>query len=371
MRGVGSIVGVVVGLALIAGAIASLVLIDWRPDPKAPEPPIRPLPVIVVGERSGADRVFPALVRPYQDATLAFQVSGVLRRLTVSRGDRVEKGQLLMQLDLRDFQSRLDAAAARHQQAVTELEAGTRAFERGGLNQMEFSRLQTAVNLTLAEREVAQKALEDATLNAPFDGLVADIFVENFENIAAGAPVMRLQDISNVRLQVNIDPARKSLARLDDPGVRHSVSFDFLPGRAFDARVVEFTTQADPVTQTFLAIYQIAPPDDALILPGMSATLIERPVGAEGDSSRTLSVPVDSVATDASGASHVWSVGEPKDGVATVARVPVEVGEVLDDFIVIRSGLNPGQRIAAAGVHFLAQGQQVRPIPANREAGAR
>lgn len=371
MRGIGSVVGVIVGLALVAGAIASLVLIDWRPEPVAPEPVVRPLRTIVVGQRAAPDRAYPALVRPYQDATLAFQVSGVLRRLEVTRGDRVEKGQLLMQLDLRDFQSRLDAATARHEQANTELAAGTRAFERGGLNQMEFSRLQTAVNLTLSEQQVAKKALEDATLNASFDGLVADIFVENFENIAAGAPVMRLQNITNVRLQVNVDPARKSLARLDNPGVRHSVRFDFLPGREFDARVVEYTTQADPVTQTFLAIFQITPPDDALILPGMSATVIERPVAPDDGRERYISIPIDAVATDATGASHVWVVGEVKDGVAPVTRAMVELGEILDDTVVVRAGLEPGRRIAAAGVHHLAEGQIVRPLPAEGEAGAR
>lgn len=364
------VAGWVVGAALSVGAIASVFLIDWSRPLAEPPPVVRPVKVLVVGEREQAVRSLPARVRATSEVTVSFQVPGLIQELPVVRGQAVKKGEMLAQLDQRDFQSRLTSARVQLQQLTTELAAVTRAYDAGAATTIEVARFRSSVDRTQAEVDLAEKALEDTTLLAPFEGVVADVFVDRFQKIGVGVPVLRMQGRASVRVEVNVDPARVALSRRYSEGVIHTVRFDFLPQREFEATLAEFTSEADPRTQTFLAIFELEGPEDATILPGMPATLIERRPAYAGERPGALALPLDAVAIDSAGSYFVWTLMDDAQGLATTRRTPIEVGEMLDDALVVRSGLAPGQRIAAAGVLELSEGQRVRPLGAS-EATAR
>jgi multidrug efflux pump subunit AcrA (membrane-fusion protein) len=76
-------------------------------------------------------------------------------------------------------------------------------------------------------------------------------------------------------------------------------------------------------------------------------------------------VPLDAVPVDgATGKYSVWILKPTGDGLATAHKQTVEVGSVMGDSILIRSGLTTNDRIALAGVHVLTEGQTVRPFDA-------
>jgi len=84
-----------------------------------------------------------------------------------------------------------------------------------------------------------------------------------------------------------------------------------------------------------------------------------------------FAVPVDAVPVDELGTYHVWKVVPDSSGRLSVHRVDVQVGEMVRNDIIVLSGLNKGDRIATAGVHFLREGQQVRLLDPEegRQAG--
>lgn len=370
-RQIGRLVGLGIGTLLLIGAVASVFLVDWRPAPPEREPVIRPLNTIVVGDRVATAQTYPARVRSMQEVTLAFEVPGMIRELPVVRGRRVSKGEVLARLDLRDFQSRLDAAIAQSELRDIELRGVTTAFERGAATQIEVSRASAAADLARAQRELAEKAIEDATLLAPFDGIVADIFVDNFQNVAAGRDVLRFQDTSTVRVEVNVHESRVAFARRFEGRYRHAARFDFLPGREFGATLVEYTTEADRATQTFMAIFEVESPEDVILLPGMTASVLEIALDEARAYATHEYVPIHAVGVDGGGGRFVWIVRDAGGGEATVHRAPVEVGEIFGDSILIRSGVERGQRIASAGIAHLTEGQRVRPTGAQNGADAR
>lgn len=371
-RPIGRIIGFVLGAVVLVGAIASVFLVDWRREPVEADTPVRPLMTLVVGDRAANAQSYPARVRSLQEVTLAFEVAGSLRELPVVRGQPVSRGDLLARLDLRDFQSRVSSATAQSELSEIELRGITTAFERGAGTQIEVARATAARDLALAQREIAEKSLEDATLLAPFDAVVADIFVDAFQSISPNREVMRLQDNTTVRVEVNVHEGRIAFARRFQNRYRHVARFDFLPGQEFDARVVEYTTEADRSTQTFKAILEVDAPEGANILPGMTATIVEIALDDPDLRPGHEYLPLDVVATDGRGTRYVWRLREadtPSE--ATVHRVDVEVGEIVGDSIVILKGVEPGQRIAAAGVHQLTEGQRVRPMVNERGATTR
>ncbi|MGC1954400.1 MAG: hypothetical protein WA970_17855, partial [Gammaproteobacteria bacterium] len=77
----------------------------------------------------------------------------------------------------------------------------------------------------------------------------------------------------------------------------------------------------------------------------------------EGDATAELVVPVSAVlASEEPGKSHVWVIDE---SAKTVSLRPVVARRLTDRGIIVEQGLEPGEWIATAGVHFLEEGQQV------------
>src|SRR5262249_19176799 len=130
-----------------------------------------------------------------------------------------------------------------------------------------------------------------------------------------------------------------------------------VPGLHLPAQIREVAQAADPVTQTFrVRVAMMAPPDNRL-LPGMTArvTVTYRRASVLGD--RVL-VPVAAVLKEPSGTQVTWVIGSDQ----TVTRRPVKLGEATGGQVEIVDGLQPGDRIAVAGVTFLREGMKVRDL---------
>lgn len=205
-----------------------------------------------------------------------------------------------------------------------------------------------------AQLQAAQNTRGDAVLVAPFDGIVADRTVDNFANVQAGAPVAVIQNLATLDLSFDVPgPDVVRLARNEN--VSSVAILDALPGRAFPAELVEFSTRADPTTQTFRGRVAIERPDDAVILPGMAGRLV---VSDTGGATGSVAVPVTAIAASADGSPFVWTVGEDN----RVAMRDVEIGEAAGETILVISGLETGETVVTAGITALQPGMEIRPV---------
>jgi RND family efflux transporter MFP subunit len=217
----------------------------------------------------------------------------------------------------------------------------------------------------VASVNIARKALDDTSLLAPFAGVIADTFVDNFQNVHAMQQVVSLQDVESVEIVVDVPEKRVMQAKGTKGLYRFVATFEYLPGREFEVEVKEFSTEADPATQTYAATFVMPAPEDVLILSGMTATIREYRKEPASTEAVAYAVPIDAVPIDGQGRYYVWQVKDGADGTGTVFRVDVEVGEMVRNDILVTAGLEPGNRIALAGVHLLREGQVVRPFSAN------
>lgn len=365
-------IGFAIGFVLLAGAVYALFF--WQSPAELPEEPVvRPLKTIVIGAKyMTPPRKYPGKVRAGQEVDLAFEVPGSLIEKLIKRGDKVTRGQLLTRLDPRDYQNDLDAAKAEQDRAKAHLDRISIAVRTGAVSQQELSDAQATFDVAVAKVKIAAKALEDTYLRAKFAGVIANTFVENFQNVRAKEPILSLHDISSVEVEINVPEEQVALSAKYKGKIGYKAAFDYLPGRQFDLALKEFSTQADPKTQTFMGRLTMLAPDDVTIWPGMTVTVtpyLKVPTETEGDGHL---VPVYAVPIDGLGTYYVWKVtGADDKGVSTVRRVNVEVGELIADKVFVLTGLRQGDRIAAAGVHFLQEGQQVRVRDAVAEAPAK
>src|SRR5262249_33915854 len=121
--------------------------------------------------------------------------------------------------------------------------------------------------------------------------------------------------------------------------------------------IKEMAQVADPVTQTFKVRVAMKAPSDVSLLPGMSATVTLSYRRASILGNRTL-VPIAAVFKDSTGEQVAWVIGPDQ----TVQRRPVKLGAAAGGDVEIVDGLQPGDRIAVAGVRFLREGMKVRDL---------
>ena len=355
--------GAVIGIFVAGASVFAVFFLDWGTEPPKEPPLIRPLKTMTIQSSFAAlGRKFPGKVRANQEVNLAFQVAGPLVEFDVKKGDGVGKGDLLARIDPRDFQNALDAASAKFAEAKVLWVRIERLYQEDRAQQVEYEQHKRAYNVAKAVAEQATKDLEDTYLRAPFAGLIANTFVKNFQNVRAKEPILSLQDVVSVEIEINVPEERVALGMKNKDDMRLVATFDYLPGREFQVTLKEYATEADPLTQTYLVTLAMPAPRDVTILPGMTATVRSYPKAAQADEDAGYAVPIDAVPIDGLGNYHVWKVEAGADGTSTVHRAEVEVGEIIQSEILIVKGLERGDRIALAGVHLLEEGQRVRPL---------
>ena len=332
----------------------------------------------VSGSRS---RSYPGRVQAVQRVPLSFRVAGPVVELKVSKGRRVGEGELLGRIDPRDYEiqvrnleAQLSAARAQHLSARETHQRVRSLYEHDSTSKADFDRAQAALDVSGAQAaateqalKAARLALSDTELRAPYAGIVADRLVDAHQTVGAGQPVILFQDVRGMEVQIDI-PEREVAELTKTPPEAIFVRFDAFAGEAYPARIKEFATETDPLTQTFpLTLLLDRPPaTDRLrgellpggLLPGMTASVSWRR-GSDAVHETAMVVPLSSVVSDGTGATFVWRV-DP--GTMTVTRVAVETGELTDHGLVVAAGLGPGDRILAAGVHYITEGQRVRPM---------
>lgn len=329
----------------------------------------RPRPVKMVELNSGGierELEFPGQIRAAKRGDLAFEVPGFMQEVLVEEGEAVKVGDALAQLDPRDFEANKAAAEAQLNAARVEAERARSLFEREATSRQRLDSAEANFRVAQANFIRAEKALEDTTLRAPFDGRVAAIYVEDVVNVQAKQTILTVQDTSTLRVVIDIPEtvsARTSNSSSELAEVSRRVQLQVflsaLPERTFPGIIAEVAGLADPATRTFQATISFVPPADLTILPGMTAVVrVAMPRDRTGTA--RYAVPSHAVMARPDGGKIVWLVdGETQ----TVSAVAVETVEMAGDQIeIIGPGLDDGQLIATSGIQFLREGQAVRRL---------
>lgn len=339
-----------------------LFLAGCQKPPPEPPPVVRPVKILTLGEGGASSiREYPATIRAVQQADLGFEVPGQIIEFLVNEGDLVEQGQLLARLDDRDYQADLEKAKANQRKAMADLQRSLNIYrqDKGAISKGQIEADRRAKEVADAALKQKEKAVEDTRLRAPFAGYVARKLVEDFANVEAKQPVLILQDISQLEVEVSIperdvavDTRGQTVAERVEQA-RPEVIVTSIPGRTFPARLKEFTTTADPNTRTFQVRLVFDKPDDVYILPGMTAR-----VRVQVNRLDEMLIPVAAVASDDRYQAFVWRV-DPET--MTVHKVPVDLGELSGGNVAIKGGLKAGDRIAISGLRFLHEGMKIKP----------
>ncbi|RLA23372.1 MAG: hypothetical protein DRQ61_04045 [Gammaproteobacteria bacterium] len=326
------------------------------------EPPvtaklIRPIPAIIVGETQQiSGRKFPGKAKATQEVDLSFDVGGKLIERPVDIGDVVKKGDVIARLDPRDFLARVKSTKAELKKAKRNLVRVKKLIKGGNISQFDYDRVEASVDVAAANLDIAQKALSDSVIKAPFDGHISNLYAENYQAVLPKKVIARLLDTTQVEMVVQFpENLISKVSYIDDI----HVTFDSFPGVALPATIKEISNEASQTTRTYPVTLIMPQGNGIKILPGMAGNAtgkMTKPGSTETPDK--LVVPISAVFTpDTEKQDSVWVINEKTGNVQLRA---VEVGQLTQSGIQIIDGVQAGEWIAIAGVHTLSEGQKVR-----------
>lgn len=329
---------------------------------------MRPVPTVaVISYVQSQSLTFPGHVQARNRVELAFNVPGQIVEMNVVEGATFTKGEVLAKLDQRDFKNNYDAAEANAIKLEKEFKRIERLLGKEVVSQAEYDNAKSSHEVAQANLSIMKKALGDTVIRAPFDGVVAKRYVDNYQHIKENERIFSYKDISFVEVAVEVPErivARTKLKSLSEV----MVSFDADKVRSYPAAIREFSLQSDPITRTYTLVAAVMPPENLNILPGMTATVaidvasIARKID-QAKQSEFFTVPIEAVFEDNS-KSFCWII--PKEGGYPEKR-QVELGELHNGGVVLRSGVKAGDNVATAGLASLDETLLVRPLAANWE----
>jgi RND family efflux transporter MFP subunit len=332
-----------------------------EPPTPAPQPGPKRIEVIrLQAPERVVQRSFPGHVRAAERVDLSFNVPGRIVELYATEGKRVEKGELLAKLDARDYESRLRAAVAEYEKAEANYERARKLLQGEYISKAEYDQLKAARDVAAAKVTTARKSVADTELRAPFSGVVAKRYVENFTEVRAKQPVLSLQDVENLEIVVDV-PEQFVVRRHGRPQVELEARFDTLPGQTFPLTIKEYATEADPKTGTYPYVTALKAPEGVHILPGMTATVIARRTDTAATEGERFVLPIPAVFAEVTPEPRVWIVGPDN----RVRSRPVKLGRLTGEAdIEVLEGLRAGEVVVVQAAPRLREGMEIVPVTA-------
>lgn len=327
-----SVLALVVILALGCSSAAGL-----APSGAAPVP-VRVVPVSH-REVSEPIRLVGTLQRA-SETTLAFPFGGVVASVSVSAGDTVRRGQELASLD--PVVSRTQLAQAEAALAKAERDFGrAKTLEGTVLTPQQREDAGTGLDVARANVAAARSAVQRSTLIAPSDGVVLRRIIDPDETVGPGMPALWI-GAEGFEALATVTAADLVRLHLGDPA---TVTFDAWPGVVFPASVVRIDGASDPRTGLFPVALRVEPGDHALA-SGFIGVVTIQPLGAAA----TL-VPVAAVAQANGSSAIVYTIAGDR-----ARRVPVTVGGLIGDEVIVQSGLEGVESVVTDGAPYLTDG---------------
>ncbi len=288
------------------------------------------------------DLILPGEVVGSKTAMLASPRGGFVENVYVEIGDKVKSGQALATVDRSTAEVRLQQAKIQLDQATTDYEAIQRAGNSVAKTRRDGARF-TKENAEAMYR-LAEIEAQRSVVRAPFPGVVADRRVERGEVLMPGGAVARVVRIDPIH--VNLSVADRDVVNVTK-GMKVRVTTDARSG-VFDGVIERVNPAASLNTRTFEVLVEV-PNEDAGLRPGMIAT-VRAKIPVAGDD---ISIPQYVLVTRLDGN----GVFVEQDGVAKWRDV--ELGGIVRGQVLVKSGINVGDRVVVTGHRELADGDRL------------
>jgi RND family efflux transporter MFP subunit len=284
-------------------------------------------------------------VDPYEDLWVKAEVGGQVVGIPVKEGQTVNKGQVMVALDDRDYRLRLSRIEAAYDLAKLEYDRIASLDKKGITAANRMDEASSRYKDVVAQRDEAKLALERTRITAPISGRINNLAAKPGAFIQPGSEIAQILQVDDVKIKVGIPESDvASFFNLESS----EVVIEALGKRRVKGKKVFLSRQPRNLARLF-DLELLVPNPDGRILPGMFAR-VELVKQVYEDA---LVVPLYAVINQ----------GEQRfvfvENNGSAEKRQVEVGMLVDWQIQVVSGLEPGDRLVIVGHRLLEEGQAV------------
>jgi membrane fusion protein (multidrug efflux system) len=285
-------------------------------------------------------------LRSRQGVTLRPEVSGRIARFGFGEGQRVRRGQLLVQMDDTLQRAQLQQAEAQASIARTQLQRNRELVAQGFVSQSAVDQSAASLEVAQAQVALAQAQLARMRIVAPFDGQAGILLVNLGDYVKDGADLVNLEDTSQVWVEYRLP--ERDLARVKT-GLPVEVLVDALPGQRFAARIEALDSQVDANGRALLVRARLDN-RDGILRPGMFA----RARTVLGVRENALVVPEEAL-VPMGGKQYLIKVVDGPNGKVS-QRIEAKLGIRVPGRAEVLEGLKEGDLLVTAGQARLMRG---------------
>lgn len=315
---------------------------------------------------------FTGTLRPANHAALMALVEGTIDKLPVEIGDRVEKGQLLFQVRLVDYELRVKQAESAIQVAEAAEQTGRvnvedakremlrmeNLYKEGSATEQMRDRTRSEYDRAVAVLEqakasvlqarvglaTARQAREDCTVTAPYTGFITGKFHETGEYVRRGEVVVEIMDLATLEAEVDLPERYFASVAVGSPVKIEVGSVEMQE----EGSIIAVNPKIDPQTRTFLVKVRVDNREEHLKAGLFCSGLLELPAVKEA-----IAVPSAAILNE-EGRSYVWVARE-----GTVERRLVQLGVSAGAFVQATGGIQPGEKVVVEGQGGLMDGTPI------------
>lgn len=291
-------------------------------------------------------------IRADQEARLDFNFSGRIAKYHYEVGEKVPRGAVMAILNQEEILAQLEQTKVADEKAQADLQRVERLHADQIISDDRLELARVGAKQARAAFVMAQEALKNSSVIAPFSGLVAEKngeVGEYYNSMMGGPPVYRLVNIDKVKMLIGIPESEVPMVK---KGQEARILLDTYPGELFLGQVTRVGLTIDRLSRTMEA--EITVPNASMRLkPGMMADIDL----VTGRRQAVLSIPQKALMQDM-GLENIFVV---LDGKAVIKEVVSGVRQ--GDVVEIVQGLNEEDQVVIEGQFDLKEGDQVKSQP--------
>jgi membrane fusion protein (multidrug efflux system) len=290
----------------------------------------------------------PATVESFENLWVKSEASGQVTNIFVQEGQIVKKGQVLVELDSRDYTTNLERIEANHKLVTIEFNRIAELFKRNIAAASEVDRLEAQLKDLEAQLKAAKLALERTRITAPITGRLNEIETRIGDWMSVDKPVAQILQMGEVKVTVGIPESDVSaVTDLKEA----DIIIEALDKLRVRGRKLFLSRQPSDLARLY-NLELIVDNPDGRILPGMFARVEIVKKRFED----ALAVPLYAVISQ-DDENFVYLENDNK-----AEKRPVELGILEGWMIQVKSGLNVGDKVIIVGHRQVDEGQAVQVI---------
>jgi RND family efflux transporter MFP subunit len=280
-------------------------------------------------------------------AQVTSKVPARVDRILADIGSRVSKGQVLAELDAREFQAKVQQARAMQEQASQDLDRFQKLLAQSAATQQEFDGVKARAAVTKAALDEAEAYMSFTRIIAPFSGVVTSKTIDVGDMAFPGQPTFTIEEAGSARFVVTIPESYRPRI---SAGQEVTISIPVID-TAVTAKVEEISPSSDPMSRTFSV--KLSLPESARIRPGQFGRLLLPTEGGDV----TLAVP-RAAWVHRGQLDLVYVVTPDKRAMLRLVRI----GRQFPDKLEILSGLREDETVVISDQRDLLDGDPVQEV---------